>query len=267
VITSTANSRVKQLRALRQRKERDATGLFLAEGIRIVGEAAELDAPVVEVVVAPDLLSSDHGKEIARVLTERGVPTFQVSAEVFRWFSGKERPQGLAAVIRQHWEPLDALDPSQESIMIVLDRIQDPGNLGTILRTADATGASGVILVGSTTDPYDPTAVRAGMGAIVSQYVVRATVPEIAVWKGRHAVPFVGTSDSATIVYDLVEYAPPLVLLMGSEQHGLDPALLELCDRVVRIPMAGRSDSLNLAVATGVMLYEIARQRRSRSIS
>jgi RNA methyltransferase, TrmH family len=262
VITSTSNSTIKSIRGLRHRKERARSGLFYVEGIRLVGEAADLSADVEICVIAPELLTSDYGLKTADRLVERGATRLQVSADVFRSLSLKEGPQGIAAVVHQRWTVLEEIEPGAELCWIALDSVQDPGNLGTILRTSDAVGAAGVMLIGDATDPYDAGAVRASMGAIFSQRLVRASSQDLTGWKRRHGACVVGTSDSATLDYLAVEYSSPLVLFMGGEREGLGREETSLCDVMVRIPMAGRSDSLNLAVATGVMLFEILRQRR-----
>ena len=191
-----------------------------------------------------------------------GVPCLEVAANVFETLSIKEGPQGLAAVLRQRWESLDHVRLGNELCWIALDAVADPGNLGTILRTADAVGAGGVILIGNSTDPYDPAALRGSMGAIFVKRLVRATWDELNEWKRWHSYPVVGTSDKASIDYQAYRYPTPLVLLMGSERQGLSPEQQAACDAMVSIPMAGRSDSLNLAVATGVVLYEIFNQHR-----
>jgi TrmH family RNA methyltransferase len=169
-------------------------------------------------------------------------------------------------VVRQHWTLLDEVEPEAGLCWVALDAVQDPGNLGTILRTADAVGAAGIILVGQTTDPYDPGALRASMGSIFSQRLVRADFDQLLSWKDAHDCFLVGTSDAADSEYRDALYDSRLILLMGSERQGLSREQQARCDLVVRIPMAGRSDSLNLAVATGVMLYEIFHQRRSVGI-
>jgi TrmH family RNA methyltransferase len=142
----------------------------------------------------------------------------------------------------------------------------DPGNLGTILRTADAVGATGVILLGDATDPYDPAALRASMGAIFAVQLAHASFDEFAAWKRASGAFLVGASDKATADYQDVAYPQPLVLLMGSERQGLSPTQQALCDLMVRLPMCGRSDSLNLAVATGVLLYELLSRGRQPNI-
>ncbi len=261
MITSTANSRVKDIRRLRRRKERERTGRFYVEGIRLVGEAADLAAPVETCVVAPQLLTSEFGQEIVDRLVHRGATRLEVSAEVFRSVSDKDGPQGIAAVVHQQWHRLDDVEPGEELCWIAVEAVQDAGNLGTILRTSDAVGAAGVILLGDATDPHDPGAVRASMGAIFTQRLVRATVGELLAWKRRHGALVVGTSDAASQDYLTAEYHRPLVLFMGSEREGLPAEDIALCDVVVRIPMLGHSDSLNLAVSTGVMLYDILRRQ------
>lgn len=259
MITSTANPSIKAIRALRQRKERDATGRALLEGIRLVGEALQLGAPIEALIVAPELLRSTFAGELVAEARQAGVRVIDVSAQVFATLAQKEGPQGLAAVVAQRWQPLAEVQLDQPPGWVALDRVADPGNLGTILRTIDAVDADGVILVDATADPYDPEALRAAMGATFRRRLVRTTTAAFALWKARQSIFCVGTSDKAAADYRRVAYPTPLVLLMGSERQGMSAELTELCDLMVRIPMRGRSDSLNLAVATGVMLYELVR--------
>lgn len=262
LITSSANPRVKAIRKLRERKERQASGLFYVEGLRIVAEAARQGAILDTLIVAPELLDSAFARELAGDIAGRGVPLLEVSAAVFASFSLKEGPAGLAAVVRQQWAGLEQVEPDPVRTWVALDSIADPGNLGTILRTHDAVAGRGVILLDHTTDPYDPTSIRASMGAVFTQTLVRATFDQFAAWVRAHDVTLVGTSDKAQADYAACDFPPNLILLMGSERQGLPEGHLRLCDQVVAIPMLGSSDSLNLAVATGVVLYEIHNQRR-----
>jgi TrmH family RNA methyltransferase len=263
-ISSKSNERVKAIRALRQRKEREERGRVFVEGIRIVGEAADLGAEIETVVVAPDLLHSEFALDLVSRLRAGGVAVLEVTEEVFRSISAKEGPQGLGAVIRKRVLRLPEIKAGKGLGWVALEAVADPGNLGTILRTADAVGASGVILVGSSTDPYDPEAVRASMGAVFALPVAVATLGELAAWKREQGCFLVGTSDAADADYRDIAYPRPLILFMGSERHGLSDEAVALTDMMVKIPMVGRSDSLNLAVATGVMLYEIFNQRQGR---
>ena len=262
MISSASNPRIKAIRALRQRKARERTGLFFVEGIRIVGEAIQCNAPLTTLVYAPELLQSDFAHELIETQRARGVECLEVTREVFECLSATQGPQGIGAVVRQRWAPLRELRLMSELCWVALDAAQDPGNLGAILRTSDAVSGAGLILLGDGADPYDPTAVRASMGAIFSQRLVRASFAELVAWKQQSGCLVVGTSDKAAQDYQTVRYRSPLVLLMGSERQGLSPAQQTICDVMARIPMIGRSDSLNLAVATSLMLYEVFNQQR-----
>jgi TrmH family RNA methyltransferase len=261
LITSTANLAIRRIRALRQRKARTESGLFLVEGIRLVTAAVECGAEIETVIVAPALLTSTVARAATEQARARGAGYLEVSPEVFGSLSGKEGPQGLAAVVHQRWYELAEIDPTGDFCWVALEAAQDPGNVGTILRTADAVGASGLILLGHSTDPHDPAALRASMGAIFSQRLVRASAEEFVAWSLAHRLMLIGTSDAARQAYQAIRYQPPVVLLMGSERQGLSEDLQRICTAVVSIPMVGRSDSLNLAVATGVTLYEIFNQQ------
>ena len=261
-ITSFRNPKIKHIRQLQHKKYRQDTGQFFIEGLRVVGEAIQTGAQIEAIITAPDLLISDFGKELLDHPGINNVETIEVTPEIFTSLAQKEGPQGIGAVINQNWEPLQDLKVQMDDFFVILDQIADPGNLGTIMRTAEAVGARGVILLGHSTDPFDPTSVKASMGAIFSLSLVKAQWQDVVAWCRDHRVILIGTSDRAEKEYRSVEYHRPLGLLMGSERHGLPQSLLDACDHTVRIPMEGRSDSLNLAVATGVMLYEIYHQTR-----
>lgn len=289
MLTSAQNPRIKAIRALSQRKKRRETGLFFAEGIRLVGEAVQTGADLETIVVAPKLLRSDFGRDTVQRAEQDGVEVLYVSADVFHSLSRKDGPQGLGAVVRQRWTALDDVgrddeggydaglgpdDVSRDEVgrdevgradstvndslgWVVLEDVGNPGNLGSILRTCEAVGASGVILLGDTADPYDPASVRGSMGSIFTRRVVRTSLESLIHWRNKTDLPMVGASDAATVDYREAAYAPPVLLCLGGEQHGLSDELMDACDQVVRIPMVGRADSLNLAVAAGVMLYDV----------
>ena len=266
MITSLSNLSIKHIRRLaRDRKSRQESGQFFIEGLRIVGEAIQQGAPLDLLVFSPDLLVSVYGQGLVKEAIDQGCEVLEVSAEVFHAISQKDGPQGIAAVARQRWQQLDQLVLAQGDLWIALYQVADPGNLGAVIRTMDAVGGQGVILLNHATDAFDPAAVRASMGALFSQKLVRATFDEFRAWKQVQAVSIVGTSDAATIDYHGFSYPAPLVLLMGSERQGLPPLAEEICDALVSIPMQGVCDSLNLAVAAGVVLYEILNQRRETS--
>ncbi|RPI53389.1 MAG: RNA methyltransferase [Chloroflexi bacterium] len=266
-ISSVRNPRIKALRALRLRKVRQQERRFLVEGIRIIEEALDLGAPVETLVYAPDLLVSAR----AQGLVERaaGVERLEVSAEVLNSLSEREQSQGIAAVVRIEERPPAAIRGDENLLVVVAYQLQDPGNLGSIVRTADAAGASGVVVVGPSADLYDPQAVRATMGSLFALPIAWLDEPAALVrWiQGLRAegLPLLVVASSAhgrETHFD-VGYCRPLVLLVGSERHGLPAAVREAADVDVRLPMAGRATSLNVSAATAALLYEILRQRLS----
>ena len=214
----------------------------------------------------PDLLTSEFGWKIVQHFKDNGRDILETSKEVFKSISTKDGPQGIAAVLFQKKNTLVELCLEKGDLWIALDSIQDPGNLGTILRTSDAVGGKGVILLDQSTDPYSISSTRASMGALFTQDIILADFSEFRDWKRKNPIAVVATSDAAELDYQQYSYPDPMVLLMGSERQGLHPEYYELCDAVVRIPMVGQSDSLNLAIATGVTMYEIFNQRRTGSI-
>ncbi len=266
LITSISNPRVKEIRKLRDRKEQKRTGLFYMEGTRIVGEAFDKGAEIETLVVCPELLKTDYAAELWQNAQKRGLDVLEVSRTVFESLAVKENPQGLVATAKARFYTLDDLDLSH-GIIVALTEIADPGNLGTIIRTADAVDAQGVILIGDCTSPYDIGSIRGTMGAIFSTKIVRTTLPEFLAWKQRTGLQLVGTSDKSATDYVNIEYADPVILLMGSERAGMSPEEFEACDEIAAIPMMRSSDSLNLAVATGIMLYQIFNHHRARNQS
>ena len=258
-ITSRSNARIKQMRALRQRKERDASGLCLVEGVRHVSEAAEAGATIEAIAYSPDQLTSPFALEFIRQQTARGVPCLAVAEDVFESLAEKDSPQGIVAVVRQQHVALADLSPANMAWGVALVAPQDPGNVGSILRTLDATGAGGLILVDAAVDPYHPTSVRASMGALFWHPIATATFDEFATWARGQGYRIVGTSARGSVDYRQADYARPLILLMGSEREGLSDAHKAICHQLVKLPMQGRVSSLNLSVATGVMLYAAMR--------
>jgi RNA methyltransferase, TrmH family len=262
IISSLHNPRVKQIRALKLRKERERTGCFFIEGRQALIAAAQAGAQIETLVLAPELLGGRCEHVLLEQQLQSEVDHLEVSVDVFRSLVARDSVHGIAAVVRQRWHALARVQPAADRCWVALDSIQYPGNLGSILRTCDATGAAGVILLGASSDPYDPEAVRASVGAIFTLGLVRASTAEFITWKRTQGIRVVGTSPAAPLDYRAASYGLPMILLMGSERSGLPQSLQNLCDAVVQIPMIGRSDSLNLAVATGLMLYEVFRQRQ-----
>lgn len=260
-ITSPSNPRIKQIRALSRRRERDATGLCLAEGIFHVGEAlaaAEAGRATVEFVLhAPDLLISDFGHALVARAAAAGIPVYETAAGVLAAVAEKDNPQGLLAVVRPRRYGLAELDAAAFPWAVALVAPQDPGNVGAILRTIDAVGASGLLLLDGGVDALHPAAVRAGMGAVFHRPVVSTSFADFLAWARPRGYHLIATSARGRGDFRTPEVAPPLVLLLGSEREGLSVAQIAAADDLVRLPMRGRITSLNLAVAAGVLLYAI----------
>ena len=255
LVTSLTNPTVKSVRGLHLRKEREQSGLFVAEGLKIVTEAVELGH-------APRILM--YGKDAeGRPLLKRAIQAtlaargevIEVTQDILAKVSRRDNPQAVVGVFRQVFQPLAKVDPKSATCWVGLHRVRDPGNLGTIVRTADAAGCGGVILVGECCDPYSVEAVRATMGSIFAVPIIKATEAEFAAWRKTWPGSVVGTLLTATSDHRQASYAQPAMILMGNEQQGLTPEMAALCDVNVKIPMRGRADSLNLSVATGIMIY------------
>jgi TrmH family RNA methyltransferase len=258
VISSRSNPKIKQIRALRQRKNRQATGLFFVEGIRHVGEAVESGARIESIFYAPEHLTSSFGLSLIQEQNERGIPCYQTTVEVFDSISDKENPQGVLALVEQPQSSLADVRPENFPWGVALIEPQDPGNLGTILRTIDGVGASGLLLLDSSVDPYHPSAVRASMGTLFWLPIVQASFNEFVHWARRWDYTVYGTSaHGSTDISDITSYHYPAILLMGSEREGLNTDQAAACQQLIRLPMRGRATSLNLAVATGVLLYDM----------
>ncbi len=256
VISSTANQKIKDIRKLKDSRELKKSDLYYLEGLRIIGEALEHNAPIETIISCPELIKNEFGFQMLQKAQAHGLEILEVSQQVFNSIAIKDNPQGIAAVARKTVFSLSDLS-AESGTLVVLTEIADPGNLGTIIRTADAVSANGIILIGNCASQYDASAVRGSMGAIFSQKIVRTGLAEFLDWQKMLGIQMVGTSDHTQLDYMEADYQNPLILLMGSEREGLSAELESACDLMVRIPMLRSSDSLNLAVATGIMLYQI----------
>lgn len=253
---------IKRVQRLHTREERERTGLFYIEGMRFVTQALHHHAHIEHLVVCPELLIHPYAQHLVREQKKRGIPILEIPRPVMERLSQVVDSQGLGAVVRQRWLRLANVKPRDELCWIAVETIRSPGNLGTILRTSDAVGGAGLILLGNATDPYNPGTVRATMGAMFTQRFVRTSKAEIIHWKRRHQYLLAGTSPGAPQDYQEAMYQKPTILLIGEERKGLPAELQAMCDLMVSIPMVGESDSLNVSMATGVMLYEMFNQRR-----
>ncbi|MBS0504576.1 MAG: RNA methyltransferase [Proteobacteria bacterium] len=261
-ITGFSNETVKHVRSLRDKKHRRREGLFLAEGLRILTEAREAGA-------LPEILFFSHdgaGHPLAQGLiaaTEHaGGDVIETTPDILSKLSGKENPQTLVGVYRDRLTPLDQLNRNASGIWVVAQALRDPGNLGTILRTGDAVGGGGLILVDDCVDPFSVEAVRASMGALFTQRIAAARWEQFVAWLRGGPGQLIGTSLRTETDYQTPRYAAPTFILVGNEAQGLPRLYEDECDLLVKMPMLGKADSLNAAIATAVMAYEVLNQRR-----
>ena len=256
IITSPSNQKIKFSRSLRQKKNRDTSGKYYIEGIRLVGEAFAARKKIHFVIVCNDLLGSNFGNELVAKMETSGIEILSVSKHIFETISLKDGPQGIAAVLEMNWSSLERVSQLR-GVWVALDSVQDPGNLGTVLRSLDAVGGKGVILLDDSTDPFHPTSVRASTGGLFSQQLIKTTFDNFLQWKVSNNYPVIGTFCGDVDSYRGYNYPIDMILMNGSEQKGLQQSHLDSCDGLVTIPMQGTVDSLNLAVATSLVLFEI----------
>jgi TrmH family RNA methyltransferase len=286
-ITSLQNPRVKQLVKLRDRRPRDEAGLFLIEGYRELKRALEAGVRPVECYFGPDWFLGENEAALIEAARQTGAQMFELSREAFAKVSYRDRPDGLLAVAPQWKRTLadlevivagrgkaggsianasgggpESLPPAAEPpLLLVVEAIEKPGNLGTILRGADAAGVAAVIVCDPVTDIFNPNVVRSSTGVLFSMPVVVAGGAEVRTWLRARGIRAIATTPAATALYADSDLRGPVAIVMGSEQYGLSEFWLKESDLLVRIPMAGQADSLNVAMATIITLFEAVRQR------
>jgi TrmH family RNA methyltransferase len=283
-ITSLQNLRLKQLVKLRDRRPRDEAGLFLIEGYREVKRALEAGVKPVELYCGADWFLGANEPALIEEAQRSGTQVFDLAKDAFAKVSYRDRPDGLLAVASQWKRTLADLDKvvaglaeaglpglptpaAGDPFLLVIEAIEKPGNLGTILRSADAAGISAVIVCDPVTDIFNPNVVRSSTGVLFSMPIVVAGGEEVRAWLAARRIRTVATTPAATALYTDTDLRGPLAIVMGSEQYGLSEFWLKASDLLVRIPMAGQADSLNVAMATVIALFEAVRQRGSSQIS
>ncbi len=250
-------TRIRKLQS--ERRYRDKHRLFFIEGVRNFVEAVDHGFPFESLLYSEKLLTAPLARKFVRRLKRSGVPFARASPEEFRTISRAEKASGIGAILRQRVQTLEQTQPDRFSCWTVLSQVRSLGNLGTLVRTSAASGASGFILLGQHIDPYEPVLVRATMGALFKQTLVRTNVESFRNWIHQHHLAVIGASPDGVVEYDQVRYARPTVLLLGNERSGLTAEERSLCKQIVRIPMVSGSDSLNLGVAGSLLLYAVFR--------
>ena len=260
-ITAFSNPLVKAARQLRDKRHRRQAGLFLAEGLRILTEARETGRLPEQLFFARESAGHPLVRALVAETEAAGGSAIETTPDILSKLSGKDNPGAVIGVYAEFATPLERLDRSAAAIWLVAERLRDPGNLGTILRTADAVGAGGLILLDEHVDPFSVEAVRASMGALFTVPVVETTWAVFLPWLRSGPGQLVGLSLDTDTPYRSAGYAAPCFLLTGNEAQGMPDHMAAACDLLVKIPMLGKADSLNAAVATAVMAYEVlARQ-------
>ena len=261
-ITSLQNPKVKQVARWRDRPEREGSQVVLAEGYRALVRAMAGGYRMDEVFVCPECFPGQgHEEELLAQLAAKGARLIRIAPKAFEKMAYRDRPEGLLGVGPQLHRALDDLRLSAVPFLLVAERIEKPGNLGTMMRSADAVKVDGMILSDSTTDIYNPNVVRASTGNLFTLPIAEATTAETIPWLKNHGIRILATSPHADKLYTQVDLTRPVAVAVGAEQYGLTRPWMEQADELVRLPMLGEADSLNVATATAIMLYEVVRQR------
>jgi TrmH family RNA methyltransferase len=257
---SGAHRTLARVRRLRDRAQRDRLDAHFIEGVRCVLQAIEAGIRIETLIHSPVLLKNTLAEKAVRVARRAGVETVRVTPEQFRSVSRRPRASGVAAIAGQHWTPLEQVDPRCGLCWLAASMIRSPGNLGTIVRTAEAVGAGGIILLGPSTDPFDPSVVSASMGGLFRVAFVRTELPRFVEWTRKVGCHVLGTSPTACHVYTETPLPRPLIVMLGEERGGQTEHEQAACTQSARIPMVGEADSLNVGVAASVIMYEVLRR-------
>ena len=265
-LTSIHNPLVKQIVHLRDRHERDKTGLFLIEGYREILRATDAGWTLNQLLICSDLFLGVNEPALIQSIASRGTSILTTSETVFRKISYRDRPDGLLAIAPQRVMTLDQLLIQRTGphlpFYVVAEAIEKPGNLGTILRSSDAVGVSGLIVCDRCTDIYNPNVVRASVGTLFTVPTVEAEGEETLQWFKKQEIAILAATPQASHEFTRVDLVRPLAIAVGTEQLGLSERWMQQADLQVRIPMNGIADSLNVAMATTLLLYEVYRQRQ-----
>ncbi|PLW77762.1 TrmH family RNA methyltransferase [Cohaesibacter celericrescens] len=260
-ITAVSNQHIKDIRALERRKVRNQTGLFMAEGLQLVAFALDAGWEAETLVYAKNIKTHELVEKVASKVYAKGGLILEVSEQVLSKLTHRDNPQHVIGVFRQRYGTLSDLATDIATaggdMVVAMEGVKDPGNLGTTIRTADAVGASALVLIGETTDPFSLEAVRATMGSVFHIPLYRATSEEFLTWRSSWPGEMVGTHLKGAVDYRKVKPRDPVLVLMGNEKSGLNDAFANACDHLVKIPMDGRAESLNLAVSTGITLFRL----------
>ena len=257
---TSANPVLKEIQRLqRDRHYRDTQGAFFIEGVRNFVQVSDYHFEIDCIIYSEKLLTAPLARKLVRQFRRAGVPTERLSPEDFRTISKSHRASGVGAIVRQQWGTLKRVKPQTGLCWVVLDQVRSPGNFGTLVRTLEAVGGAGFILLNRSVDPYSPDTIRASMGAFFRQTFIRACYSELQSWLRKNGGYLIGASPDAAINFHECSYPNGTLIFLGEERQGLSDQQRSLCDALVKIPMTGKADSLNLGVAGSLLIYEVFR--------
>ena len=261
VLTSTQNATLKSVMKLRDRRDREKRRLTVLEGYRELTRAQEYGMELVECFFAPEMFLGENEFTVLKSLAESGVRVYQVPPFMLEKMAYRDRPEGLIATAKMLRHTLDDLPVVENGLYLVAEAVEKPGNLGSMLRSADAAGVDGMIICDKTTDIYNPNVIRASTGALFAVPLAEATTDETFAWLRKHNIKILSATPHTDNIYTDVDLTTSVAIAVGTEQTGLTERWMTECDLPVVIPMLGQIDSLNVATATTILLYEAARQR------
>jgi RNA methyltransferase, TrmH family len=261
-LSASVDTTLRFVKKLQQaRSVREQQKFFYAEGVRNFVQIVDNGFDIETIIYSDKLCTSSLVRKLVRQLKRAGVVVLNMSPEEFRSVSTTQRASGVGAIVRQKWMTLESITLDQPSCWIVLSEVQSEGNLGTLIRTSEAVGSAGFILLGNAVEPYAPTVVRVTMGGMFQQQFIRTTLEEFQNWIRQNHLTVIGASpDAATSFHDFI-YPKITFIFLGEERNGLTEGQRALCSQSLRIPMTGKADSLNLGVAGSLLLYEVFRSR------
>ncbi|SCY80262.1 RNA methyltransferase, TrmH family [Alkaliphilus peptidifermentans DSM 18978] len=263
VITSEQNPIIKHIKGLKLKKNRIKYNSYLVEGVRIIDEAIRHQAQMERVVFCSSLVNVEGGRKLL-MQAQKKYTVNEITPELMKKLSDTENPQGIIAVAQNQNNSLEAININHQATIVILDRIQDPGNLGTIIRTAEAAGTDGIILTKGSVDPYNSKTIRGTMGALFHIPVIICNdndewIEFIKKYKFKLFASHLETNQS----YDDIEYPEKTAIIIGNEANGIDEKLLKIADEAIKIPIYGKIESLNASVAAGLLMYKAVEKRKS----
>lgn len=263
---NSVNKTLNEIRKLQaNRSYRDAQNTFFIEGVRNFVQVTENNFDIIVIVYSERLLIVPIVRKIVRQLRREGIPTVQVTPEQFRKISRTKRASGISAIVRQKWTRLETTLPDAGLCWVILGHVRAPGNFGTLIRTSEAIGGAGFILLDKRVDPYAPVAIRASMGSLFRQRFVRTNFQALQSWVKENHSQIIGASPDGPIDFHHFSYPKSNLLFLGEERQGLTNQARNLCDHLIRIPMVGTADSLNLGVAGSLLMYEVYRAASNKN--